>query len=558
MRNNPIKPACAAALALALAFTFSCSGDGGGGRDPRSIRKERISGVSQKGPFAAGASVTIYELDENLEKTKNYFAGKTEGNGNFDIEIKNGELASPYVIVKVNGYYASESSGEPSAAPITLNAVADVSGKNSVNVNVLTHLEYGRVLMLAKGGMKFGDAKKEAQKEVLNALGISEGGIAGSENMNLFGSSASDSVLLAVSILLEGGRPAGGVSRLLSAFGGEMKESGALGDSLKAEIANGLADVDMGKVRESILALDSSARVPSFGDIADMVAKIDSAAVLPKDPDLPPGSSSSSLAKSSSSAATSPNSAAASSGSAAYIPPRSTSTAPSEPVPASSSATPSSSSAEPGSSSAEELSSSSEAEQSSSSSVEPSSSSSSEEPSSSSEEPGSSSVVYGSMADDGGQTYKTVAIGTQTWMAENLNYNASGSKCYGNNDANCATYGRLYDWNTAMAACPSGWHLPSDAEWTTLTDFVGGESTAGTKLKANSGLWSTNTGTDDYGFTALPGGEYRSSGSFYVGNRGHWWTDKYNDYRLIYYNEAYVYSGHYTGDILYSVRCLQD
>jgi len=166
-----------------------------------------------------------------------------------------------------------------------------------------------------------------------------------------------------------------------------------------------------------------------------------------------------------------------------------------------------------------------------------------------------------------GKTYRTVKIGNQTWMAENLNYKIGKSVCYDKKESNCQKYGRLYDWDDAMKVCPAGWHLPSDDEWTALTDFVGGEETAGTKLKSKTG-WSTDKGyeaaTDDYGFSALPGGLGNSGGNFYyAGNFGGWWSTTENDAsnawsRDVRYNYDYVYRNYYNKTNLYSVRCVRD
>jgi len=126
-----------------------------------------------------------------------------------------------------------------------------------------------------------------------------------------------------------------------------------------------------------------------------------------------------------------------------------------------------------------------------------------------------------------GQTYNTIKIGSQTWMTENLKYEtSSGSWCYDNDGSNCVKYGRLYDWNTAMTACPSGWHLSTDQEWGNLITSVG--SSAGMKLKATSD-WDNNgngNNTDEYNFSALPGGKHNHrDGSFFsVGKSGYWWT----------------------------------
>jgi uncharacterized protein (TIGR02145 family)/uncharacterized repeat protein (TIGR02543 family) len=124
-----------------------------------------------------------------------------------------------------------------------------------------------------------------------------------------------------------------------------------------------------------------------------------------------------------------------------------------------------------------------------------------------------------------GKKYTKITVGGQTWMAENLNYAAEGSKCYENNAGNCEQYGRLYNWEAAKKACPAGWHLPSDAEWTTLENAVGGSKTAGMKLKSTAGWSKDGNGTDDYGFAALPGGIGSSDGKFgFADSIGGWWS----------------------------------
>jgi uncharacterized protein (TIGR02145 family) len=217
--------------------------------------------------------------------------------------------------------------------------------------------------------------------------------------------------------------------------------------------------------------------------------------------------------------------------------------------------------------------------------------------------------------------YATKQIGDQVWMAENSNYAVEGSKCYGEGglvyneetraydatlsnseiQANCAQYGRLYDWATAMALpskcnnvlstsdadcaigtphqgiCPSGWHIPSNADWDKLFRFADGTNgtsspydspTAGRHLKATSG-WHNDgdgdSGDSTYGFAALPGGYGSSAGNFSdAGYSGVWWSSSerdayyaYRRYMYYYYEDAYwdhVNKGYH----LFSVRCLKN
>ena len=160
------------------------------------------------------------------------------------------------------------------------------------------------------------------------------------------------------------------------------------------------------------------------------------------------------------------------------------------------------------------------------------------------------------ITDSEGNSYKTVTIGTQTWMAENLKVskysdgttipniidntqwqkNTTGAWSYYNNDAaNNAKYGKLYNWyavskttNGNKNVCPTGWHVPTDAEWKVLTDYLGGDSIAGGKLKeVGTTSWkSPNTdATNTSLFTGLPGGYRGYSGSYgSIGYVGGWWS----------------------------------
>jgi len=226
-------------------------------------------------------------------------------------------------------------------------------------------------------------------------------------------------------------------------------------------------------------------------------------------------------------------------------------------------------------------------------------------------------IVYGTV-NHGGQDYRTVVIGSQTWMADNLNYYVPGSKCYGEDgqvydavagglvtlsssqiQANCVAYGRLYDWATAMdidasfntsywggsdvnhkGICPTNWHIPNNDDWEALVNHAGTSwRDAGIYLKSASG-WNFNNvngnGTNDYGFSALPGG----IGGFFVdgnlaysgvGGQGLWWSasEVSNDCverqeedcgfaMIMMYNSEYAAVDEEEPFRLYSVRCVKN
>jgi uncharacterized protein (TIGR02145 family) len=175
-----------------------------------------------------------------------------------------------------------------------------------------------------------------------------------------------------------------------------------------------------------------------------------------------------------------------------------------------------------------------------------------------------------------GKKYNVVKIGNKRWMAQNLNYKTGYSWCYENDDSKCQQYGRLYDWNTAKSACPSGWHLPSRVEWGELAKAAGGTGDYGASGSAAKALKSTGgwkasqgksgNGTGDFGFSALPGGmTFSGNGNRFssAGEIGQWWTVTENgkDYA---YERSMVDIGNSMGEdsqlkgFAFSVRCVGD
>lgn len=168
------------------------------------VKNKFISGVSQKGPFVTGSTIKLYELDgKKFAQTGKSFSGKiSSDDGKFSVSSVS--LASQYALLEATGYFRNEVTGEKSKGTITLNALTDLSDRKNVNINLLTHLEYERVLHLIESGINFTAAKKQAEAEILNAFGI-KGEFANSEDLDIFGKGDDNAALLAFSVLMLGG-----------------------------------------------------------------------------------------------------------------------------------------------------------------------------------------------------------------------------------------------------------------------------------------------------------------------------------------------------------------
>jgi uncharacterized protein (TIGR02145 family) len=196
---------------------------------------------------------------------------------------------------------------------------------------------------------------------------------------------------------------------------------------------------------------------------------------------------------------------------------------------------------------------------------------------------------------DGDNKYLALKIGTQIWMAENLKttkynngdligtttpatldiHSETNQKyqwAYDGNESIAAIYGRLYTWyaiTDSRKVCPTGWHIPNDAEWETLIDYLNGENTAGSKLKeTGTSHWQSHNedASDEYGFTALPGGSRNLAGNFESkGAYGFWWSSSAHGtenllagYQVLYFNQTWILSTDNYDFYGLSVRCVKD
>ncbi len=263
----------------AMSLLVACGDDsenssGNDGADIVSIADKTVSGVSQKGPFVNGSSVTVQELDgESLAQTGASYEGKIKNDmGEFSVKVA--KLASQYALLKANGFYRNEVTGEKSKSQVTLYALTDLSDRDEVNVNLLTHLAYERSLYLAtEDSLSVGKAKKQAESEVLKSFGI-EGDFAAAEDLSIFGTDEGAAALLAVSVLMQGDLSEADFSERLANYAADIEQDGKWDDFITATViadwaSNRSLTGRLAAIRNNIAGWGLAADVPAFEKYVD-------------------------------------------------------------------------------------------------------------------------------------------------------------------------------------------------------------------------------------------------------------------------------------------------
>ena len=487
-------------FALVSSLFVACSdGDktaGGTTEDAGIIADLNVAGLTQKGPFAKGSAVTVQGIDcKTMALTGEVFEGKVKSDKG-DFEVKDVNLSSTCAVFEVTGYYFNELTGKKSSDKLTLHTLTDLKDRKNVNINLLTELEYERVMnLVTEEKMEFAEAKKKAEKEVLAAFSVKakDGEFAQFEDLNILEKGDDNAALLAVSVMVQSDLKVAKLVERVNDVAADIAKDGSWDDDkTKTEIAEWTATADkngdLANVGKNIEKWGGSDDVSAFETVVEKFAENVAS-------DTVPGTSSSSV--------TSAGSVTLSSSSSKNV-----------------------------------LSSGSREESSDSKKV--SSSSWTGKLTYGTGEYLNSNIQYDSIVDSrDGQVYKTVKIGDQVWMAQNLNYSDSvktpslvgRTGCYVVDDPDCKWSGRGYSWAAAIDSvalandpenpvmcghnrvcnftshvrgiCPEGWHLPDTTEWNNLFAAVGGRDVAGLHLKAKMGWHSDSNGVDDYGFSAI-------------------------------------------------------
>lgn len=487
----------AAAMA---AFVAACSSSddkdvAGGASGDMGIVASAITGDAQKGPFVKGSAVTVQGIDcKTLQLTDEHFEGEVKSDKG-DFAVKDVSFKSTCALFEVTGLYRSEITGKTSSKELTLRALTDLKDRENVNINILTNLEYERLVhLVTEKGKTFAEAKAQAEQEVLAAFDIA-GSFEEFENLNIFESGDGNAALLAVSVMMQAKTDDAGLAKRIEKFEDSFAETGMWKDSaakatIEAWQVAATADGTLDSIRKNIETWDIGDTVAAFEKY--ITAEFPDTLILSSD-SLPSSSSTPVEDLSSSSAKTNAGS-----------------------------------------------------------------------------EYDATANTLKDLRD--GKVYRTVKIGSQVWMAENLDYETEKSYCYNDSSKYCDKYGRLYTWATAVDACPTGWHLPASAEFDTLFKAVGGSKKAGMMLKSNSGWndfdplvggWNeSGNGTDDYSFTALPGG-YRLGDDFRRENfSAYFWSSTENNADDAFYMDLDYDNDGASVEIYYkvagfSIRCLK-
>ena len=240
------------------------------------IRDLNVAGLTQKGPFVKGSVVTVQGVDcKTMKFTEEEFTGKVKSNkGDFGVDDVN--LSATCALFSVSGYYMNEFTGEQSSDKLTLHAITDLKDRKHVNINVLTELEYERVMKLvSKEKMSFDDAKMQAEKEILTALGLVDR-FESFEGLNIYEKGDGNATLLATSVVLQSDLDAKKLTDRLDGFASSITENGEWNDEkTKKEMADWADDAKSnGKydtVRDNLEKWSGSDEIPDFEKVVDEI-----------------------------------------------------------------------------------------------------------------------------------------------------------------------------------------------------------------------------------------------------------------------------------------------